>query len=77
MIFDLSDTRHIDSSGIGTFIQIVGWLRRRGGELVVCNIVDSVRKVFSITRLENHIRVASSVQEGRDIIQSIIDSRDI
>jgi Ca-activated chloride channel homolog len=75
MIFDLSNTRHVDSSGIGTFIQVVGWLRRRGGELVVANIVDSVRKVFSITRLENHIRVARSVQEARDAIQSIIDSR--
>lgn len=75
MIFDLANTRHIDSSGIGTFIQIVGWLRRRGGELVVTNIVDGVKKIFSLTRLENHIRVAGSVQEGRDIIQKIIESR--
>ncbi|MEN9319153.1 MAG: hypothetical protein RLZZ309_140, partial [Bacteroidota bacterium] len=45
----------------GAFIQIVGWLRKRGGEFIVTNIVDSVRKVFTITRLENHIRVATSM----------------
>ncbi|MEM7180246.1 MAG: anti-sigma factor antagonist [Spirochaetota bacterium] len=75
MIFDLNNTRHIDSSGIGTFIQIVGWLRRRGGEFVVTNISDGVRKIFSLTRLENHIRVTDSIQEARNTIQNIIDTR--
>ena len=75
MIFDLNNTRHIDSSGIGTFIQIVGWLRRRGGEFVVTNISDGVRKIFSLTRLENHIRVTDSIQEARSTIQNIIDTR--
>ncbi|MDX1958686.1 MAG: anti-sigma factor antagonist [Leptospiraceae bacterium] len=74
IIFDLIDTRFIDSSGIGTFIQISSWLRRRGGEFIVVNIVDTVKKVFEVTRLENHIRVASSISEARDIIETIIIS---
>lgn len=74
VIFDLSDSKFIDSSAIGAFIQIVGWLRKRGGEFIVTNIVDSVRKVFTITRLENHIRVATSMDEARDIVESIISA---
>jgi Ca-activated chloride channel homolog len=74
IIFDLSDTKFIDSSGIGAFIQISGWLRKRGGEFVVSNTVDTVRKVFEVTRLENHIRLANSMEEARDIIDSIIQS---
>lgn len=74
VIFDLSDCKFIDSSAIGAFIQIVGWLRKRGGEFIVTNIVDSVRKVFTITRLENHIRVAMSMDEARDIVESIISA---
>ncbi|HMV43776.1 MAG TPA: anti-sigma factor antagonist [Leptospiraceae bacterium] len=74
VIFDLSDCKFIDSSAIGAFIQIVGWLRKRGGEFIVTNIVDSVRKVFTITRLENHIRVATSMDEARDIVESIISA---
>ncbi|HNM04593.1 MAG TPA: anti-sigma factor antagonist [Leptospiraceae bacterium] len=74
IIFDLADTTFIDSSGIGAFIQIAGWLRRRGGELVVTNITDGVKRVFEVTRLENHIRLAESMNEARDIIESIITS---
>ena len=74
VIFDLSDCKFIDSSAIGAFIQMVGWLRKRGGEFIVTNIVDSVRKVFTITRLENHIRVAHSMEEARDIVESIISA---
>lgn len=72
IIFDLTETKFIDSSAIGTFIQIVGWLRKRGGEFIVANISDSVRKVFSITRLENHIRVTNSMDEARDVVNSIL-----
>lgn len=74
IIFDLENTMFIDSSGIGTFIQISTWLRKRGGEFVVTNIRDGVRKVFELTRLENHIRLAKSMDEARDIIESIIQS---
>ncbi len=72
MIFDMSDTAHIDSSAIGALIQIVGWLRKRGGEFVACNIRDSVKKVFEITRLYNHIRVEESLPEAKDILNRII-----
>ncbi|TGK81834.1 VWA domain-containing protein [Leptospira noumeaensis] len=72
IVFDFANTSHIDSSAIGMVIQIVGWLRRRGGELVVANIHDSVKKIFEITRLYNHIRVAENVSSAKDILQRII-----
>lgn len=74
IIFDLKETKFIDSSGIGALIQISGWLRRRGGELLVCNIAESVKKVFEVTRLENHIRIATNNEESNTIIRSIIDA---
>ncbi|TGN10938.1 anti-sigma factor antagonist [Leptospira ilyithenensis] len=72
VVFDFSDTAHIDSSAIGTLIQIVGWLRRRGGEFIAANIRDSVKKVFEITRLYNHIRVAETLPLARETLQRII-----
>jgi Ca-activated chloride channel family protein len=71
-IFNMSNTSHIDSSAIGTMIQIVGWLRKRGGELVVCNIKDSVKKIFEITRLYNHIRVAENETSANEVLQRLI-----
>ncbi|MDF3820969.1 VWA domain-containing protein [Leptospira sp. 96542] len=71
-IFDFTSTFHIDSSAIGTIIQIVGWLRKRGGELVVSNIHDSVKKVFEITRLYNHIRVAENQELAKEVLMRLI-----
>ncbi|PJZ59398.1 STAS domain-containing protein, partial [Leptospira adleri] len=51
VIINLKASSYIDSSAIGTLIQISGWLKRRGGELIVSDLRDSVKKVFSITRL--------------------------
>jgi len=76
LIFDMAETAHIDSSAIGTLIQVVGWLRRRGGEFITCNIRDSVRKVFEITRLYNHIRVAESLLDARESLQRIIFAKE-
>lgn len=76
VIMDLKDTSHIDSSAIGTLIQIVGWLRRRGGELIVCGLKDSVKKVFEITKLYNHIRVSESLSDSKELIQRILVVRE-
>ncbi|TGM46996.1 VWA domain-containing protein [Leptospira biflexa] len=72
MIFDFSHSSHIDSSAIGMVIQIVGWLRKRGGELVVTNIRDSVKKIFELTRLYNHIRVAESLASANEVLQRLV-----
>ncbi|MDV6237725.1 anti-sigma factor antagonist [Leptospira ellisii] len=75
MIINLGASSYIDSSAIGTLIQISGWLKRRGGELIVSDLRDSVKKVFSITRLESHIRVADTEDSGRFILREVIQER--
>lgn len=77
VIINLKASSYIDSSAIGTLIQISGWLKRRGGELVVSDLRDSVKKVFSITRLESHIRVAETEEAARVIINDVIQERSI
>ncbi|EMY77246.1 von Willebrand factor type A domain protein [Leptospira weilii serovar Ranarum str. ICFT] len=77
VVINLKSSSFIDSSAIGTLIQISGWLKRRGGELVVSDLSDSVKKVFSITRLESHIRVAETEEAARVIINDVIQERNI
>ncbi len=73
VIFNMTKAHHIDSSAIGALIQIEGWLARRGGGLVVTNLTDNVRKIFSLTRLESHIRVAASVEGAKQQIDKMIE----
>ncbi|RHX88926.1 anti-sigma factor antagonist [Leptospira stimsonii] len=77
VIINLKSSSYIDSSAIGTLIQISGWLKRRGGELIVSDLRDSVKKVFSITRLESHIRVADTEEAARLIVSDVIQERSL
>lgn len=77
VIINLKASSYIDSSAIGTLIQVSGWLKRRGGELIVSDLRDSVKKVFSITRLESHIRVADTEEAARLIISDVIQERSL
>lgn len=77
VIINLKSSTYIDSSAIGTLIQISGWLKRRGGELIVSDLRDSVKKVFSITRLESHIRVADTEEAARLIVSDVIQERSL
>ncbi|MBE7412496.1 MAG: VWA domain-containing protein [Leptospiraceae bacterium] len=73
VIFNMSKAHHIDSSAIGALIQIEGWLTRRGGSLIVTNLTDNVKKVFSLTRLESHIRVAATPEGAKETIEKLIE----
>ncbi|TGK21098.1 VWA domain-containing protein [Leptospira fluminis] len=72
VVFNLGRSSYIDSSAIGMLIQVAGWLRKRGGELVVSNLRDSVKKVFSITRLESHIRAVEAEEDAVHLLQNWI-----
>ncbi|EPG74190.1 von Willebrand factor type A domain protein [Leptospira fainei serovar Hurstbridge str. BUT 6] len=77
VVFNLARSSYIDSSAIGMLIQVAGWLRKRGGELIVCNLRDSVKKVFSITRLESHIRSVETEEDAFYLLQTWIQEKRI
>ncbi len=70
IILDLSETPFIDSSAIGTLIQISNWLNRRNGQLVVTNLSSTLEKLFKLTHLDTYLPVAESVTGARMIIES-------
>ncbi len=73
VVFNMTRAHHIDSSAIGALIQIEGWLARRGGALIVTNLTDNVKKIFSLTRLESHIRVAATTEGAKQVIDKLIE----
>ncbi|TGK38004.1 anti-sigma factor antagonist [Leptospira andrefontaineae] len=75
IVFNLAKSSYIDSSAIGMLIQVAGWLRKRGGELIVSNLRSSVKKVFSITRLESHIRASETEEEAQSLLKAWIESK--
>jgi anti-sigma B factor antagonist len=52
IIVHLADVSYIDSSGVATFIETLQQVNRYGGRMVLVGMVDEVREVFSLTRLD-------------------------
>lgn len=48
---DLSNVRFINSSGIGVLVSLLTKFRNRGGELILINPSEHIRKLLIITKL--------------------------
>ncbi|MCX2744938.1 STAS domain-containing protein [Mangrovivirga sp. M17] len=68
---DISDLRYINSSGIGVLITILTKFRNRGGEVVLVNPGEQVKKLLIITKLNNIFQIVDSIEEAK---KSLISS---
>jgi anti-sigma B factor antagonist len=55
---DLSSVRFINSSGIGVLVSLLTKFRNRGGELVLINPSEHIRKLLIITKLNAIFTIA-------------------
>ena len=55
LVFDLSQVRYIDSTGIGIIAYCFGKISRQGGRAAVAGANGLVKEVFKLTRLDNVI----------------------
>ncbi len=60
MLLNMSQVNYIDSSGIGTLVEIFRRLNSQNGELVLVAPSERVRNVLDITRLLDFFRILDS-----------------
>ena len=52
IIFNLSQVRYIDSSGLATLVEILKKAKGRGGSIHLTHLSEKVRGLFEITKLD-------------------------
>jgi anti-sigma B factor antagonist len=62
LVFDLSGVTHIDSTGIGCFIDAHSRLGKVGGEMRLAGAGGLVRDTFHVTRLDTVFRFYPTVE---------------
>jgi anti-sigma B factor antagonist len=62
LIFDLSGVTHIDSTGIGRFIDTYSRLMPVGGEMRLAGASGAVRDSFRVTRLDTVFKFYPTVE---------------
>lgn len=65
LIFDLSNVTHIDSTGIGRFIDAYSRLMKVSGKMRLAGASGAVRDSFRVTRLDTVFSFFLTVEEAR------------
>jgi anti-anti-sigma factor len=73
MVLDLERVGYVTSAGLGHIASIGVVLRRRGGNLAVCNLSQDVRMVFQVTRIDKVVEVLSSVDSALEHLKRFAD----
>jgi anti-sigma B factor antagonist len=61
---DLSQVRYMNSSGIGVLITLLTKFRNKGGELILINPSEQIKKLLIITKLNSIFVIVDSEQEA-------------
>lgn len=64
LILSLTNTTYINSAGLGVIADSVMQARRNQKELVVSNIQQSIKEIFSIVKFSSFMKLFESEQEA-------------
>lgn len=68
VIVDLSETQYCDSSGLSAILVGYRLSRNAGGSFVLAGLQEHVRKLISISQLDNMLVITPTVSEAADFI---------
>jgi anti-sigma B factor antagonist len=63
-LIDLSNLKHINSTGLGVFITLYTKVRGKGGEMIICNPSKVIVNLLTITKLTSVFSIVETVAEG-------------
>ncbi len=64
LVINLEDVTYIDSSGIGTLVEVFRRINAYQGELGLCGLNERVHSVFEITKLDHFFKIYDTEPEA-------------
>jgi len=64
LVVNLESVSYLDSSGIGTLVEVFRRVNGYGGVLVLCGLNDRVHSVFEITKLDKFFKICATEAEA-------------
>ncbi|WP_181305946.1 STAS domain-containing protein [Rufibacter sp. XAAS-G3-1] len=69
---DLSNVRFINSTGIGVLVSLLTKFRNRGGELILINPSEHIRKLLIITKLNAIFTIAEDDSNAVQLLKESV-----
>jgi len=66
LVIDLSGVEYMDSSGVGTMVEVKRRVERDGGRIILAGLQPRVRSVFEITQLDRFFEIRRDVDEATE-----------
>ncbi len=64
LVINLTGVSYMDSSGIGTLVEVFRRVHAYKGQLVLCGLNERVRSVFEITKLDKFFHIFATESEA-------------
>jgi anti-sigma B factor antagonist len=64
LVVNMTQVGFMDSSGLGTLVEVLKWMRRNGGQLRLAGLTQSIRNIFEIARLESVFQIYDTEEEA-------------
>lgn len=64
LVINLGEVTYMDSSGVGTLVEILRRTREHGGRMVLVAPTERVRSVFEITKLDRFFTIKDTEAEA-------------
>ncbi len=64
LVINLAEVRYMDSSGIGTLVEVLRRVAAYQGKLALCHMNDRVHSVFEITKLDHFFKIFDTEAEA-------------
>ena len=68
---DLEKVRYMNSTGLGVFITLLTKVKNKGGDVVVVNPSEQIKKLLQITKLNDVFRSFDTEEEAIQALKSI------
>lgn len=68
-VFDLIETRYMDSSGLGTLVEIARQVQDSGKKVALASRNPVINKVMKITSLNRVLPMADSIEKAMDLLR--------
>ena len=63
VLFNLTDLKFINSTGLGMLMTAVARVKNAGGEMYLCNVPDIMTKILKMMKIESTFPIAASEEE--------------
>ena len=66
LVLNLTDVPYMDSSGVGTFVEVFRRVSAYKGKMILCGLSGRVRSVLEITKLDRFFTICETEEQAAE-----------